>query len=251
LSLPSSKITIAKRPTSRWYRRWAWPVLAVTLGGLTLGLVAFRLDRSPTRGPPQAVWEEARYEPNGQLDAISLYQPDSINAWLPPAVGGNWTVEPDEDKSRVLAGAGFTRRKFTPHKDYQITLGLDLHTAPAVEVHFGLPANRPNAGTRYVLRITRGEGAIFGTREGDKGPFMPQTVAVPYPLGHNREGQPPYHEVRFERAGGRWSVRFNRREVGHANDEGVARAPELRLFADGGRARIDSVLLEPLRRLPD
>ena len=173
----------------------------------------------------------------------SLLDSTSLDEWKPPAAGGRWHFDQDDDRATVLAGTGFTRRAFIAPEDYRITFGLDLHDADAAEVHFGLRAG----GQRYVLRVTK-DGAVFGAKDGDKTAFRPLGSLVPFPSKKSFGDRRPYLEVQAERAGGWWTARFNGADAGRIADDGSPKLPEVRLYAEGGSARVDSVILEPLER---
>jgi hypothetical protein len=177
---------------------------------------------------------------------VSLLDTNRLGDWKPPAAGGSWQFENDGDRARVLAGTGFTRRGFSPPENYRLTLGLDLQTATATELHFALRASAPN-GPRYILRVTK-DGARFGRKDGDKGAFQSIGGGAPYPQATWFAGRAPYVEVQIEHAGGWWTARYNGAVAGQAADDGAPTAGELRLNADGGAARVDSVNLEALQR---
>jgi eukaryotic-like serine/threonine-protein kinase len=224
-------------------RRWrgvvaAALVLAVTAAGLVAAVSSGRL--RATAGAAPAV----RFVSTGPHEA--LFDGRSIAGWLPPSAGGEWTVEADDEGARVLAGALFVRRTFAQVPNYRLTIGLDVHTAAAAEVHFAIPAKSPDAGRRLVLRVSRAGGAVFGTKDGDAGPFRPAGAAVEFPPAAWFEGRRPYLEVRVERAGGTWAAWFNGKRAGYAVDDGTAKLAEIRLHAEGGRARVDSAILEQL-----
>jgi hypothetical protein len=190
----------------------------------------------------------ARYASAGPQQA--LFDGESIAGWLPPASGGAWQVEPDDEGAVVFAGTGFVRRSFPPVEDYRVTVGLDVHRAAAAEVHFAIPARAP-AGDRLALRVSKAGGAVLGTRAGDRGEFRPLWESVPFPPAGWFDGRRPYLEVRFARAGGAWAVWFNGTEAGRLADDGVPKAAEVRLYAEGGPARVDSVILEKLDEVTD
>lgn len=189
-----------------------------------------------------------RYVSGGYHEA--LFGGETLVGWRPPAAGGAWRLEADDESANVLAGTGFVRRAFAPLDDYRLTLGLDLHRATAAEVHFAIPAKWPERARRLVLRVTRAAGAELGTRDGDAGDFLPLAAAVPYPAPGWFDGRRPYLEVRLERAGPGWAAWFNGRPAGRVPDDGTAKSAEIRLHAEGGPARIDSVVLEKLESEP-
>jgi serine/threonine protein kinase len=226
-------------------RRWVW--VAATGGAVAViggNLIGSSL---PPRGPGVTLSVSTdQYESSGQLEA--LFDGASINGWRPPSAGGVWRPEKDDEALTVLSGMGFTRRQLGPVEDYRVSIGLDVHSATAAEVHFAIPVARPETGTRLVLRVSKSEGATLGLRDGPRGALRPLAQAVPFPPPAWFEERRPYLEVKFERAGGRWTAWFNGVEVGRPTDDGVPKAAELWLFADGGRARVDSVLLTTLQK---
>jgi eukaryotic-like serine/threonine-protein kinase len=227
----------ALRPVRRPHRRRRILVAAGALvaTGLAIGLTAKSV-RSPAAAP--------RYVSRGSQEA--LFDSQTMTGWLPPAVGGMWHVEADDEKTTVLTGTGFTRRLFVPSDDYRVTIGLDVHTASEAEVHFALPEASPDAGRRFVLRVSKAEGAIFGAKDGDKGEFQPLGKPIAFPPAAWFEGRPPYLELRFQRAGGAWSVWFKGTLAGRAADDDTRKRAEVRIAAVGGQARVDSVILERL-----
>jgi serine/threonine protein kinase len=188
----------------------------------------------------------AHYRSSGYPEA--LFNGRSMAGWLPPSAGGAWQVEADDEGAPVLTGSGFVRHTFAAAPDYRVTIGLDVHTASAAEVHLAIPAQSSDRAARLVLRVSRTGGAIFGTKSGDRGDFRPLGEPVPFPPPAWFEGRRPYLEVRFERAGGVWIAWFNGAPAGHADDDGTTKTAELRLFADAGRIRVDSVVLEKLQK---
>jgi hypothetical protein len=247
--LPTARASIpppARRaPAGTRSRQKRWATVAAAAGLLAVAGVGAHLRLSAAR--PIATADHApvaKYVSSGAHEA--LFDNESIAGWLPPAAGGAWKVEADDEGTVVLTGTGFTRRTFARADDYRVTIGLDVDRAAAAEVHFALPARAPDAARRLVLRVTKAAGAVFGTKDGDRGAFRPLAKPVPFPPAEWFDGRRPYLEVRIERAGGAWAVWFNGTEAGRAADEGVPKAAEIRLHAEGGRARVDSVILAKL-----
>jgi serine/threonine protein kinase len=242
----------AGRPTLRLRtgrlirQRWGWLTAASVLGvagaGLGLGLWG---DRRPDARAEAA---SVQYHSDGPPIALFEGKSSSMSAWLPPASGGRWSTETDDEHLPVLAGTGFTRRAFTAVEKYRITIGLDIHQATAAEVHFAIPVTAPEKERRFVLRVTRAEGAVFGTREGDKGTFHPEASPLPFPSSWLDEGRRPYLEVKFERAGGQWTAWFHGREVGQASDDGQPKLPEFRIGTEGGKVRIAEAFFRKLKK---
>ncbi|HEY1376999.1 MAG TPA: serine/threonine-protein kinase [Gemmataceae bacterium] len=216
-------------------------VLTVAALGIHVGLPASTRVAAVDGGPGP------RYVSGGAHEA--LFDSATLHGWRPHAAGGAWRVDRDDEGATVLTGTGFVRRPFAAPADYRLTIGLDVGQATAAEVHFGLPAGGPDAtAVRYVLRVSRQAGAVFGTKAGDRAPFRPLGAAVPFPPAAWFDGRRPYLEVRIQRAGGAWSAWFNGTEAGRAADDGGPKAAEVRLNAEGGPARVDSVILEALER---
>ncbi|HEY2786849.1 MAG TPA: serine/threonine-protein kinase [Fimbriiglobus sp.] len=188
----------------------------------------------------------ATYVSSGDQQALFTGKPD-VYDWRAPEAGGNWTVEKDDEKTPVLCGTGFTRRAYQAPAENRITLGLDLYRATVAEVHFGIPVRASESMPRYVLRITRAGGAVLGTRVGSRGEFTPGSEPIPFPPESWFQDRRPYLEVKIDRTAGGWAVWFNGKLVGRAA-YAADTADEFRLFADGGKARIDSAILEPIRK---
>ncbi len=222
----------------------SWRHAAAVVG--LIALVAVEVHRARLVRPAAAAspTTAARYVSGGDQEA--LFDGVSLAHWLPPAAGGSWHKETDDEGAPVLAGTDFTRRTFSHHANYRVILGLDVYQAAAAEVHFAIPAKAPDSARRFVLRVSKAGGAVFGTRDGDRGPFRPLGPPVPFPPASWLEGRRPYLEVRVERTGDVWLVWFNGEPAGREADDGTPKAAEMRLAAEGGPARVDSVVLEKL-----
>jgi hypothetical protein len=87
---------------------------------------------------------------------------------------------------------------------------------------------------KWLVQVTA-KSVTFG-KQAPGGAFEPVGAPVPYPAP--KEKQPPYMELRYERAGDRLAVWFD----GHALGEVALYrlAPELRISATGGPVRIES-----------
>jgi serine/threonine protein kinase len=190
--------------------------------------------------PPDLV----NYVSTGEQTALFDGKP-SVLAWLAPEAGGIWTVEKDEEKTPVLIGSGFTRRSFRSYPEYRITIGVDPFEASTVELHFGIP--KAETGPRYVLRISPTGGAVLGTRTGNRGPFVTQSETIIYPPKTWFADRRRYLEAKIERTTDAWRAWFNGRLVGTADRSTDPTVDEFRLVAGGGRARIDTALIEPIR----
>ena len=223
-------------------RKWRYVVasaiaLAIAAVGLHFGLMSTSKVSVVDRPAP-------RFESAGNHQ--TLLDSTSLTDWRPPVSGGAWRFDQDEEGTKVLTGTGFTRRAFEAPENYRLAIGLDVRDADAAEVHFGIAKS---GGRRFVLRVTKADGAIFGTKDGDRAAFRALGAAVPFPSEKWFRDRAPYPEVRFERAGGIWAVWFNGKEAGRVTDDGSPKLGEVRLNADGGAARVDSVILEPMLRV--
>lgn len=215
-------------------RPWIALAASAVVGATTLGLVVSRRGISERAVAPSP----ARYVSKGNQEA--LFDGASIERW---SSVGQWGLDHDEEGTAVLSGSGLIRRPFTGYPDYRITIGLNVFNADAAEVHFGIPVNSPN-GRRLVLRVTRADGAEFGTKAGEKERFVPLGPPVKFPSADWLSGRQPYLEVKIERAGGEWSTWFNGTPLGHTPDDRVPKINELGIRAENGRVRIDTVVLE-------
>jgi hypothetical protein len=235
------------RPGCGLFRRRRGLLLVVPAAAAAVAAVTVLGRNSWADGPPpRDVKPPGRFASTG--DHVSLFEgPASLLDWLPPAPGGIWQTATDEDREPVLLGEGFTRRAFRPAENYRLTLGVDVYQADAVEVHCGVPAADPESGDRFVLAVSRSGGAVFGVRAGNAGEFRPLGRPVPFPKPEWFRDRKPYLEFRVERAGPRWLAWFNGTPAGGGDDDGRPKAHEVRVNAAGGRARINSVELTPLR----
>ncbi len=225
-------------------QRWRWLTAASVLGVAGAGLGLWGERRPDARAEAASV----QFHSVGPQFALFEGKNNSMSAWLPPASGGSWSTEEDDEHLTVLAGSGFTRRAFIAAEDYRITIGLDIHRAAAAEIHFAIPVSASEKERRFVLRVTRENGAVFGTRNGDKGTFHPEASPLPFPSSWLDEDRRPYLEVKVERAGGRWSVWFHGREVGQANDDGQPKLPEFRVGTEGGKVRVAEAYFRKLKK---
>jgi len=215
---------------------------AVLVGGVLLAAVPARFGMLSWNS--RAGDDVSRYVSGNYHEA--LFGGETMAGWRPPPAGGAWRLDSDDDSATVLTGTGFLRRSFAPLDHYRVTLGLDVFRATAAEVHFAIPVKWPDRARRLVLRVTRAAGAELGARDGDTGDFVPLAPALPYPFPGWFHGRRPYLEVRIERAGPDWAAWFNGRPAGRVPDDGTPKSAEVRFSADGGPARIDSVVLEKL-----
>jgi hypothetical protein len=176
-----------------------------------------------------------------------LFNHETLLGWSP--VGGvSWTIEEDDEKVSVLTGKGGVRRPFRAAKKFRVLLGIDLHEATAAEVVIAVADGPPEAAKRWAVRLDRKTGAAFGTRDGERGSFIPIGPARPVPTRQELldQGSAAYPEVRYERAGGKLRAWYRGQLLGEANDDGTPKTTEVRVLADGGAIRIDTAALEEL-----
>jgi serine/threonine protein kinase len=227
-----------KKVGVRSKRRWQYAAGVALLAGVAIGAHLGLAHRSAVTAADRPL---PRYVSAGNHQ--TLLDSSSLSDWRPPVAGGAWRFDQDEEGATVLTGTGFTRRVFNAPENYRLAIGLDARDVDAAEVHFGIAAV---GGRRFVLRVSRSEGAIFGIKDGDRAAFQPLGSAVKFPSEKWFRNRAPYPEVRVEHAGKTWAVFFNDAEAGRVADDGTPRAGEVRLYAEGGAARVDSVILEPL-----
>jgi serine/threonine protein kinase len=240
--LPALQNAVAPARSVKKSRQPSWRSAVTVAGSLAVAALGIHIGL-PSASTVAAVNGPAPLQYlSGGNDA--LFDNATLKGWTAYGAGAAWQVGPDEDKATVLTGRGFVRRRFTPPEHFRLTIGLDVHDADAVDIHFAFAAS---FGRRLVLRVSKAAGAVLGVRDGDRAEFRPLAPAVPFPSDKWFKDRSPYPEVRFGRVGGLWSVWFNGIEAGRIADDGSINAGELRLNAEGGVARIDSVILEPLK----
>jgi serine/threonine protein kinase len=237
----SSRGALARAPledsgrgeTKKAAARPRWLVLSVLLA-LLVTLSAVAAWRHFTTAPPPSMSPTARAE--------TLFRGTLVD-WLP--LRGFWRIDKDAEGATVVAGTdGVIRRSLPTYDHYSLAVGTDLHKSGAVELHFGLEPYSSGAASpglpRYVLRVSREEGARFGRRASDDAPFVATSAAVPVPRVENWTDKVPYFELRAERQGRWWHVYFNRQYLGALPDRGPAKVDEFRLLVEGGTAHFDA-----------
>ncbi len=222
--------------------RWYWLTAACFIGLAGAGLAL----RGESNSELQYEFAANQYQTDGPRSSFFGGSNASMTDWT---FAGRWTTEKDSEKATVLAGNGFIRKAFQPEDNYRITIGLDLYEARAVEVHFAIADFEPEKSKRMVLRVTKEQGAVLGSRLGENGNFKPaKSAPVPFLPSNWSEDSQPYFEVKFVRAGELWMAWYNGRPVGHAIDDGSPKLAEFRIGTEGGKARIDSAEFTKLKR---
>jgi tRNA A-37 threonylcarbamoyl transferase component Bud32 len=247
LPAPNRPATATVKPTTFRGRngksRTRWPVQLMIVAAFMLATFgAIRLKWWPAGPTTRAA--DLDYRATGYQEA--LFSQQSLQGWLPTGDGGRWSVDKDEEGAPILTGTGFVRRIFTAPPSYRLTLGLDLHDAETVEIHFAIPQRSPELAGRLVLRITKKNGALLGIKAGSRGSFTPISSPVPFPAAEWFEGRRPYLEVCCVRTGATWSAWFHGQKVGWFDSDTAARSAEVQIWSGSGSARIDSVFLEKL-----
>jgi hypothetical protein len=92
-----------------------------------------------------------------------------------------------------------------------------------------------SAAGRWLVRLDAA-GVAFG-RQDTGGTFEPVGAPIPYPPP--KANQPPYRELKYERAGDRLAAWFDSVPLGQAPAGGLQTA-EFRITVTGGPARIES-----------
>ena len=229
------------RPRSRHPARRLALIGVATLGLLAAaGAVAWKT-RVAQVVPAVAV--TGHYESAGE--SVALFQGDSLEGWSSaPGFGGRRGLERDDEKTAVLSLAGSNRLTFPASDAYRLRVGLDLREAASVEVQFGFRAGPSGPAPRLALIVSR-TGVRLGRRVGDRGPFQSFGEAVPFPtLAPDRR---PYVEVRLESTPGWWEAAFDGRVAGRVAAADLMPRGEVRVLAEGGAARVDSVEIDRLR----
>jgi hypothetical protein len=239
---PAPRRSAGRRPRWRVYATAAVAGL-VLAGGTVVGAKLLKGGRNPDPDSGPRVAGPVTYVSAGPPAA--LFNSESVAGWAGPG----WAIERDDEQVPVLTGTTGVRRSLPlpVPRAFRVVLGLDLHKAAATEVVIAVGEGPPESAPRWSLRITRDGGAVLGRRSGERGEFRPLAEPVPFPTPAELEGKPPYQEVRYDRAGGKFAVWFRTRPVGTFDDDGTLKTTEIRLVIDGGPVRIESAAVEELR----
>jgi serine/threonine protein kinase len=207
-------------PRRRW---WAWAGLAAAVPLLVLGVWAGWRREMPVVPPPMV--QSGRGMP--------LFNGETLDGFT---VGsGSWGVALDAEGGRVLEGGGMLRRPLPPFASFRLSLGVDLHKASALELHFGIRPNEGVADPHSVLLVTP-DAAQLGQCTGNPGSFRPLTTPQPAPAE-----RPLYREVAIERRQDVWCAFCDGRLVGTVRSAGAAELAEVRLITAGGPARFEAL----------
>jgi hypothetical protein len=181
-----------------------------------------------------------------------LFDGQSISGWT--TVAGGWGPALDPEGGYVLRGSGVIRRPLPepderPLAHYRLTLGVAVHEAKAVEVHFGIPPAGADDESRGVVRVSREQVAI-GRRRGAGSPF--EAVGDPLPIDEDDTRSPSsrsqvtrYHALRIERQADEWTAWFDETPIGSLPAGGRERG-EFWLVAEGGEAFFENLEVREL-----
>jgi serine/threonine protein kinase len=217
--------------------------MLVALPAIVVALAVFAWRWFGPRG--QAPAGELPMVPSGWGRA--LYDGSTITVWH--ALQGVWKHGVDAEGGKVLSGRGAVTRQL-PQPDqrggrslenYRLSMLVDLQTASAVELHFGIMPAAAAGPAHYVLRVAH-DGVRFGRIERDRQALKPISDAVRFPPP-DRDAAVNYHELRIERHRDQWLAFFDGKPVGHAPADPAAELPEIRMIAEDGTALFDAVEL--------
>ncbi len=208
-------------------------IVVLTIGGLQL-IPNSRRPTAPARDMVSSGWSEPLF--NGQ----------TLGA-LPSS--GSWIVDEDDEGAIVIAGTnGMIRRSLfrtdsrqrRPLENYRLLLFVRLHQATAVELQFGITADRNQDGSRSVLRVMP-EKVVLARRPDDRGPLLELSVPV---VVKNMIDQ--YHVVVLEHQHGHWWIFFDEQLIGTVMPQSASTLPEIRLVVEGGPAWFSDLQVEEL-----
>jgi predicted Ser/Thr protein kinase len=245
---------VAAAPPAPPVRRKRWVFVLAGLGLLGVGAGVAIVAGALNRPRVQKVQTNAPDEPEPGAKAANyttgaqqlLYTSGLLDGWKPG--GGSWKIEQDDaEKTPVIAGFGIAARPFDPPPtpNFRVTLSFDPTKASAVEVVIATTDGPPASATRWLVRLDRATGGVFGKRVGT-GAFEPRGAGVEIPTAQDlaEKGGRPYLEVKYERAGGTLSTWFRGQPLGSIPAAGL-KMSELRVQSTGG-IRIDSAVIEEL-----
>jgi hypothetical protein len=227
------------------HRRKRLIYAAAVVGGLAVAGVVAAVGPSlwgeaPTPAGKGKGDSPTRFVPTGEIEA--LFDGKNTQAWIGPG----WGIF-DDDGNPVLTGNGSVTRLLPRRPHFRAQFGLNLHEATAVDVVVAVGEGPPEMATRWVLRITRKDGAVFGRRAGGEyGKFEPLADPIPFPTETELKDKVPYQNVRIEKAGDKIRVAFRERPAGEIGNDGRVTVTAIRLVIDGGPVRIESPTVEDL-----
>lgn len=218
-----------KARSRRRMLRWGLALASVlALGGLTAAL-GWPYVQNWLSSPP-AYPRVVVGNPLSLFDGLTVAPPNWITR------EGAWAAARDEEGTRVLAGRGIICRELPALPAFRLLLGVNLHRATAVEIHFAIHRHAEQA-KRLVLRITSDTGVQLGRRSGDRAPW--QLLDTGFSL--TPSGPTDYHEVRIEKLGTYWWAFFDGQVVATTPADDLPNLHEFRLVIEGGQARFSDL----------
>ncbi|MFO0821995.1 MAG: serine/threonine-protein kinase [Gemmataceae bacterium] len=211
-------------------------VLAI-VGGLAIAGVAALGMKFLGGKPDQPTKPDVSKKEFTTGDREELFNRRDILGWQ----GQGWGKAEDGEGTTILTGEGSVRRPFKPPTDFRLVLGLDPFDAKTVDV---VIATAEGSTKQWSIRLDRTNGASFGVRESDTGPFQALGGTVPVPVKDENKVQ--YGEVKYERAGGRIRVFYLGKPLGEIEDKDIAKTTDVKILAEGGAVRLDTAAVEEL-----
>ncbi len=227
----------ARRKISR--RGFIWIAGGVTGAAGLAAAAAWRIRGEQTARPRRTL-----VPAGGELN---LFTGLSLAGWR--AQSGAWVVKKNEEGGNVLSGSDgvishdileHTQFKSAPLRNIRVVVIVQLRDARAAGLEFAIDTSTRRSGQRYVVQIAA-EGASFGRRTDDEGPFLPEAP----PRRLTRRATDPYVLV-IERQPGSWWLFLDDSQLGVLPAQSRPEAPEIRLRAEGGEAYFSDITLQPL-----
>jgi hypothetical protein len=155
-----------------------------------------------------------------------LFDGHSVLGWAGPGL----TIDADEEHNPVLAVESAVTRQLRTGANFRVVVALDRYKAATAEVVVATAGS-----ARWLVRLDAKDGVAFGKRTAG-GVFEPVSAPIPYPPA--KPNQPPYLELKYERAGDTLAAWFDSQPLGRAPADGLT-ATEFRIHATGGPVRIE------------
>lgn len=218
------------RPTRSSGRPWiAASIMAGALIVAGWGAASWS-NRSPAEPPRlvESVWSEPLF--NGQ----------SLSGWTNHA--SSWSVQDDDEGSRVLAGNGYLSHPIPPLPadvaESSVAIGLrirvDLNKADAAEVQFAFDGDDFERAGRWAVRFV-GRQASLGYRK-DKDAELDVSQTVDLDSFRGEADDPMWHEVQLQCHADRWYASFDDQPLGSVAVDVKSPNGAIQLIAVGGQA---------------
>ncbi len=209
-----------------------------------------------------ATWTSpATQAPPGLIETVysqPLFNGQNLAGWTNHA--SVWSVQSDEEGSRVLAGNGYLSHPIPvlPPDVVKESVGVgvrvrvELNQADAIEVQFAFedssdPKTSHETGGRHVVRFT-GTDALLGYRESrDAVLEVAQTITLP--SINSPSDAPMWHEVYLQRIDDRWFARFDDKPLGSVPASDSMTDAMIQLCAERGQAFFGDISVFGLQRV--